>query len=151
MEFFVARAMQIGCLDESQLLALHARERELGHCIHNSQIQRMFGLTTIKDLMLIPEDDASQERHSARVKRDLLTTKIAKNEVVTLYRDNHESKDFNLPPWECLNISNPELVHAFDCRVLDGVKDGNISLVYSGGSPAKGSLKDRAKASRVFS
>ncbi len=150
MDFFVSRAMQVGYMDDSQLRALHAKERDRGTCFANFEIQRMFGLSTVKDRWLIPDDNGAQEIHAQRVKMELLTSKVARNEVVTLYKDNHEKKDFNLPPWENLTIGNLESVHAFDARVLDAVNDMKISLVFSGAGAGKSSLRDRAKASRVL-
>lgn len=70
---WVARSMQISCIEELEILMkLHATEIRLGYILPNWNVQTLLNLPDIKTIHQIPEDDnESQERHQRRIESDI--------------------------------------------------------------------------------
>lgn len=147
MDFYVNRAMLIACLNPDQFLALHARERSIGRLLAPFEAQRVFGLKTIKETFQIPEDEAAQAQHAARVKGELLSRKVAEDVHLTDAEGNIEK---TLKPWEAITEAAPERVHNFDARVQVAAEEGKVRFFYEGAAGTGSTLRDRAKASRVL-
>lgn len=81
MKDFVARAMQVACLDQYQLEKLHKAEQTKGYCFPNWNIQRLFGLKSIKDCLGIPIDEGTHLAHAQRLENELLDAGYTKIEM----------------------------------------------------------------------
>lgn len=147
MDYYVSRAMQISCLSPEQIIALHNKERGLSRLLANFEVQRVFGLQPVKELLMIPEEGAAQEQHAARVRNDLLSKKVAVDLQLT---DGKGNVELTMKPWEYLIDTTLERIHAFDVRVQGAIEDGKISFAYEGPVASGVRLRDRTKASRVL-
>ncbi len=142
MDFYVSRAMQVAGMNAQQLTDLHAREREKGYCFANFNIQSLFGLPTIKDAFLIPEEGC--EQHAQRVRTELLTQKIAESMPFEKVNEHKQKIIERMAPWEYLHTAAVEFVHAYDARVHDAASSGTMNFVYAGGAKKSGNrLRDR--------
>jgi len=143
MDFYISRAMQIGCLDRYQIEKLHAKETSLGECLANFEIQRIFGIPEIKAKLMIPNDDGLQDVHAKNVRCQLLTQKVAVDEPIAFVSSNGEARREILKPWQSIVIGRLQAVHAYDWSVHEAVDAGRVSLHYAGPSSSGNRLRDR--------
>lgn len=112
MEYFLCRAMEVARMSLQQLDQLHHHERKV--CLMPHEIQHLFGLPPLRDVYLIPEDEAAQARHNQRLRARFRELKLH-------------------PPGGDLSICDGEAVHRFDKRFRFELEQGNLDLVYSAG------------------
>lgn len=150
MDFYVSRALQIGCLEGWQMEDLHVREDRRSTCLANFEIQDIYGLASIKERFNIPEDNGLQAQHAARIRARLLSDRIANGETVNVVM-NGEDRTIALKPWESLVEGNVMAIHAYDRKVFDAVAGGLISFAFEGGSPKSTGrrMADRFETARV--
>ena len=85
MDFYIARAMQVGQLaDTYQLEKVHEIENKIGRALINADVQRIFGLPELKYFFGIPDDQVSQRRHSERIRNELINQHLTKTEAGAL-------------------------------------------------------------------
>lgn len=109
MKTSIARAMQISCLEKDQIERLHSTEKRLGYILQNWNIQRIFGIGTIKDKYNLPSDNELLSAHNDRVEAEL------KSKFVL------EDLDFR---------ASVEWFHGFDWHIQNRL--GEIIFDYSG-------------------
>lgn len=137
MEYYLCRAMEVCRLSEDQLNRLHTHEASerlvknfnpaLGtyeqienrgqRCLMPYEIQARFNLPTLKEVYLIPEDDAAQSTHNQRLRGDM--------------------RKFDLVPIVDLSTLNVEKVHDFDFKVKKLNDELKLDFVYRGGKSKK--------------
>ncbi len=116
MEFSLARAMQIACIEsEEELTRIHAVENRCGYCIPNWNIQAILGLRPIRELLNIPDDDSSQSKHANRIREEI--------KRIDLF--SHVSGDGSVA------AVNGDTSHSFDWAVFNN--KSKIVWEYSGG------------------
>jgi hypothetical protein len=71
MDNWLARAMQVACLEREQIEKVQTLEMVAFHIIPNWNIQNILKIPSIKDRCGIPDSEDGQGRHAARVKKDL--------------------------------------------------------------------------------
>jgi len=114
MKNFVARAMQISCMDKIQINELHEIESKRLHCLPNWNIQTLFGLGSLKDLLGIPYDETAQAVHSQRLDNEITKAGYTKIEMSE----------------ETMILDSYKWTHAFDLVVHRNHMDINFN--YSG-------------------
>jgi len=131
MEFYSSRAMQVAYLEHDQLERLHQKEKSIGYCLPNWNIQSLLGIGNIKDQFGIPDDDNAQARHKERVESEIRNAKL-----------------FKMAEGDGLvYATNLEKTHAFDWAVFNNLN--KVDFYYRGGKRRK-SLEDAALASIAF-
>ena len=93
MEFYLARALQICCLNEAQLAMVHRKERR--RCLANHEIQDLCNISTIKSWFGVPDDPLTLAAFAGATK-----TKLQQHGIGFIFGDN-------IP-----------FVHAFDLAVF---------------------------------
>lgn len=147
MDFFVARAMQIACLDRFQLERLHEAEKRRGYCFQNADIQTVFHLPTIKEFWCLPDDEAGQQAHAGRIKTLLLGEKVALSESFDgVDEGQSHTRKVVLPAWDAISTGRVPSTHRFDRLVQDAKDSGKIDFAYAGGNQGGSRLRDRAKS-----
>ena len=123
MDYYVARAMQVAYMSQDDIRALHAHEDKRGYCLNPFDIQHLFGIASIKETWMIPDDDnEAQVSHSARVKSAIDRLGLTRT-------------DYGFP-----GQINTDATHAFDWAVSKNT--GNVDFVYSGPTKRSRRLSD---------
>jgi hypothetical protein len=148
MDFYLSRAMQIAGMDIGPINDLHDRERERGYCLPNWNVQMLFHLPTIRERWCIPDDEAAQSAHANRVRGQLLSLKIARNEQKQVVNNEGNEITEVLKPWEAVTTGNIDFAHEYDARVYDAVQAGTISFAYEGAASSGTRLRDRVTSGR---
>lgn len=126
MEFWLARAMQMSYLDESQIQRIQLTEKNIKpwpHCIANGNIQEILQVPPIRQRWGIPDDAESQAKHAQRIEMELKRINIAET------------------PYGRPGEVNYEATHSMDLAVFNlGPK---IVWDYSAGRGSGGNLRKR--------
>lgn len=112
MKGYVARAMQVACLEHHEVAVLHEIENRRGDFLANWNIQEILNKPPIKVLHNIPHDAEKQVQHAARIEAELKRLSLIKIEG---------------------NLQGLEWMHAFDNTVMEN--KGGIVWEYSGSGP----------------
>ena len=129
MEFYVSRAMQVACLEPKQIETIQKKEKSLGYCLPEWNIQTLLGIDFVKNHFGIFDDDPGpQAQHRSRIQ----------NEIKRLgWLQKIEEK--------CLvSALNVEATHCFDWVVFHNLRD--IDFYYKKGKKKK-SLTEEVLAS----
>lgn len=113
MEFYVSRAMEIGRMTVHEVGAIHHHEKKIGRALCAHELQEVLKKVPLKDHYEVPDDDASEARHTLRIKADLKRLLVA--------------PEVDLSPFEV------EIVHRFDGAVFDLVVKVGLNLSYQSG------------------
>lgn len=119
MEYAICRAKEVKRLSYENHIGLKVYERNANRCLMPWEIQERFNLPPLKLTYMIPEIEATQASHNARIKSRLYELGI-------------------FPKYLYLSALDPETAQRFD-EVID---KADIDFVYSGGSK-KGKFRDQ--------
>ncbi len=131
MKDFVARAMQIICLTESQIQDLHQIEEKRNYCLPNWNIQQYFKIDPIKNALGIPPDEQAQALHAQHIENDLIKNSYTKVSISD----------------EDLLLATYKWNHSFDWMVYKNLKKINFHFQ---GAQSRGSLYSRVSTKKSF-
>jgi hypothetical protein len=95
MEYILRRAMEINRLGVGQIDALQNKEKEIGRCLYSHEIQKKFGLPELKEVYLIPSDDARQSSHNQRIRGEMRN-----NNLIPPMRDFQMNEVAQVHEWD---------------------------------------------------
>lgn len=119
MDYTLSRAHELARLDSEMQIKLRIAENNKGRCFYPHEIQSLFNLPDLKTAYMIPEIEAGQANHSARL-------------------NNEFHREGLYPRFRKVQASEIDEVHQFD-HALIGCQ---IDFVYQGGKSSK-KLRDQ--------
>jgi hypothetical protein len=119
MNYSIARSHEIRRLSYEQMISLKVYEKNAQRCLMPWEIQERFNLPPLKATYLIPEVEAAQASHTARIQGDFYQQKI-------------------YPTFLYLGSLDIDKAHEFD-RV---VSESNVDFIYSGAGQKKTKFRD---------
>jgi len=76
VEFWLARAMQVAMLTREQIETVHHKERQLGYCLSNWNIQNLTGADPVSKYWGVGSELSAIQRHNDRIRKRIFELKI---------------------------------------------------------------------------